>query len=216
MKKFYEEMNKLIDSTTEMGALASELIEESVNSLCNKDVDLAGKVIDKFDRITFLDNIIEEESLRILTLYQPAAIDMRTVATVLKTITYLERIGKYSKNIAKATIYLNDKPEVCGSDELYEMCQVAKRMVQISVSALTSRDISNYDVLLDMERSLDKMRDDILEYNVKIMQSNPESADVCTYHISVSRYLERVGDHTCKIAEKVAYMVTGKRINFDS
>ena len=37
----------------------------------------------------------------------------------------------------------------------------------------------------------------------------PESADVCTYYISVMKFIERIGDHACKIAEKVTFMVTG-------
>ena len=32
----------------------------------------------------------------------------------------------------------------------------------------------------------------------------------------VSRYLERCGDHACKIAEKIYYMVTGEHIEIDS
>lgn len=33
----------------------------------------------------------------------------------------------------------------------------------------------------------------------------------CAHYILVIRHLERVADNTCKIAEKVVYMVTGKR-----
>ena len=32
------------------------------------------------------------------------------------------------------------------------------------------------------------------------------------YYVIIARYLERCADHACKIAEKVNYTITGKRI----
>ena len=46
---------------------------------------------------------------------------------------------------------------------------------------------------------------------VEFIDTHEGSADVCIYYISVLKFLERVGDHACKMAEKVCFMVTGKR-----
>ena len=43
-----------------------------------------------------------------------------------------------------------------------------------------------------------------MEDNKKIKQG--------MYYAMIARYLERCADHTCKIAEKVNYMITGKRV----
>jgi ABC-type phosphate transport system substrate-binding protein len=49
-------------------------------------------------------------------------------------------------------------------------------------------------------------------YNGTITRwSEVGGADQINY-IMIARYLERCGDHACKIAEKVHYMVTGERI----
>jgi phosphate transport system protein len=41
---------------------------------------------------------------------------------------------------------------------------------------------------------------------------NPRTITRGTYYIMVARYLERSGDHSCKMAENIHYMVTGERI----
>ncbi len=41
-------------------------------------------------------------------------------------------------------------------------------------------------------------------------QSSPESADPALHVLSVSRYLERVGDHAVNVAEDVVYISQGE------
>ncbi len=38
---------------------------------------------------------------------------------------------------------------------------------------------------------------------------------MCIYYISIIKFLERVGDHACKIAEKINFMVTGMRAHIE-
>ena len=110
MQRFLEDIDALTNETVEMGNLACEMIEKSVQAIIDGNVDLAEEVIDDFARMDRYDHEIEDAAIRILTIYQPTAGDTRTVATILKSITYLERIGKYSHNIAVATKYLSEKP----------------------------------------------------------------------------------------------------------
>ena len=216
MKRLSADIKEMTNSITEMGELVAEVLEKSVNSLVNSDVDVAEEVIKKYDRIAFLETLIEDEALRILILYQPMASDMRFTATALKLITYLERIGKYSKNIAKAAIYLRDRPTTYRMIDVYAMCDVAVEMVRGVVSAFESRNVEDLHKYVDMDDKLDHYRVSVIEDNVKHMRIDPTSIEAYTYYISVAKYLERVGDNACKIAEKVIYMVSGKRVEIDS
>ena len=44
------------------------------------------------------------------------------------------------------------------------------------------------------------------------MMEDPRNITTSAHMMMIARYLERCGDHACKIAEKVYYMVTGKHI----
>ena len=198
-----------------MGNLACEMIERSVQAIVDGNVELAGEVIDDFARMDRYDVEIEDAAIRILTLYQPTASDTRTIATILKSITYLERIGKYSYNIATATKYLSEKPMFEPVHLIQPVGEVAVRMVKIVTKAFDEKTVEGLDKISEMDDFLDKtMREDLIKI-VDFINENEQSADVCTYYISVIKYLERVGDHACKMAEKVNFMVTGMRARIE-
>ena len=179
------------------------------------NVELADEVIDDFARMDRYDVEIEDAAIRILTLYQPTASDTRTIATILKSITYLERIGKYSYNIATATKYLSEKPMFEPVHLIQPVGEVAVRMVKIVTKAFDEKTVEGLDKISEMDDFLDKtMREDLIKI-VDFINENEQSADVCTYYISVIKYLERVGDHACKMAEKVNFMVTGMRARIE-
>jgi len=215
MKKFETDLNNLVDQTASMGDLVTSLLDKSINALCEQNYSNANEVIEEYRKVDDFDNSIEEAALQILLLYQPTAIDMRIVATILKDITYMERIGKYSNNIAKAALYLKDREVVDHMEGIPEMGKIASEMVRMVTRAIKTRDISKFGELRSMDDKLDRYMLKIVDNNVAIMHEYPFTVDSCTYYISVSKYLERVGDHACKIAEKVTYMVTGERVNID-
>lgn len=194
-----------------MGKMVTDMIERSVLAICEGDTDMADTVIADFEKANTYDNEIEEMAIRILTLYQPTAMDTRTVATVLKCITYLERIAKYSRNIAIATKYLSDKPSYEPVELIRPMGEAAVRMVRLSTRCFEERTVEGLDKISEMDDYLDRTMREDLGAIIGFISENGASADVCTYYISVLKFLERVGDHACKMAEKITFMVTGQR-----
>jgi len=215
MGRLYADLKEITERVSEMGNLSLSMLKRATDSLISPDAGSAEDVIKDYDRISFLDSLIEEEALRILILYQPMASDMRFTATVLKIITHLERIGKYSKNIAKAVVFLRDKETKYRMDEIYVMCNVAVEMVNGVVKAFESRDIKDLENYSALDDKLDGNRCSVIENNVKHMANDADHADAYTYFISIAKYLERVGDNACKIAEKIIYMVSGKHVDLD-
>ena len=212
MQRFIDDIDALTNETVDMGNLASEMIEKSVQAFVDGNVDLADEVIDDFARIDRLDNEIEEAAIRILTIYQPTASDTRTVATILKSITYLERIGKYSKNIAVATEYLSQRESYPPRDLIAPMGRTVVEMVRIVTKGFEEKSVDGFGSIVEKDDYLDEtMRKSLMEI-VGFINSNENSADVCTYYISILKFLERVGDHACKMAEKINFMVTGMHV----
>ena len=97
-------------------------------------------------------------------------------------------------------------------DNVFAMCSVAVNMVRGVVNAFESRNIEGLEKYPELDDELDHYRVTVIDDNVKHMRDDPNALEAYTYYISVAKYLERVGDNACKVAEKIIYMVSGKRI----
>ncbi|MDD2532296.1 MAG: phosphate signaling complex protein PhoU [Candidatus Methanomethylophilaceae archaeon] len=215
MKRFIEDLNNLVGTTNGFGNLVLSMAERSVYALNNLDAEVAKSVMDDYAQVDYLDGLIEEEALRILMLFQPMVSDMRMVAVILKTITYMERIGKYCYNVAKAVIYLSDAGVKRSYKNISAMGELAVDMIRMVTETMKDRDITRFEEISAKDQKMDELRDLVLNKSVEYMSRDPCCVDVCTYFISISKFFERIGDHACKSAEKITYMVNGKRVNYN-
>lgn len=210
--KFHTDLDALSQEVTEMGTLVCKMLDRSVTAYANGDRVMAEWVLEHKDEASRSDSLIEDEALRLLVLHQPMAGDMRRVATILKMITYMERIGRYAKNIANAAIDLLDTDEHKHMPQIATMGAVAVEMVSDAITAFKTSNVELVEDFASRDDELDRMRYDYLRTALAEMKACPCNVDTYTSYLMVARYLERCGDNACKIAEKVHYMVTGKRI----
>lgn len=211
MQRLIDDMESLVSETVAMGRLAEDMLDRSIQAISDDDTELAAGILEDLRRIERYDDDIEDAALRLMELFQPTAGDARTVATVLKSITHLERIAKYSANIAEATEYLADKPSYPVKELIQPVGEMALGMVRLVLSGFENGSIEGFSSLRERDDVLDDAMKKDIERIVGFVSTNADSADVCIYYISVLKFLERVGDHACKMAEKVCYMVTGRR-----
>ena len=211
-EKFEKDMKNLKENVEEMANLALSMLVDSVKSLKELDTKLADEVISKKEKLAEMDESIEDSALRMVALYQPMAKDLRTIAAVLKMITYLYRIGRYGKDIASITKELEGKHHIAKLVEIPYMANKVAEMIKDAINAFITEDISQLNDFVERDDELDSLRYSIFRECLTYMMEDPRNITQCSHYIMVAKYLERCGDHACKIAEKVHYMVTGERI----
>src|SRR3989338_6633100 len=101
LKVFDQELADLKDTILKMGVLVQELIFKSVDSLKNRNTDMAKEVIKRDVEVDKLELEVDEKVINIIALNQPKANDLRFVTTGMKISTDLERIGDLAENIAE-------------------------------------------------------------------------------------------------------------------
>jgi len=212
VEKFHAELKALKKEVLEMGELAKNMLQKSVESLKNQDTELADWVLSKKREIMDMDEGIEQRALTLLTLYQPMAKDMRTIACILKMITYLTRIGRYGKDIANVTKELSTHPHITKLASITHMCNIVCGMIRDALKAFETEDLSLIQDFAERDDNLDTLRYSIFRECLTYMMEDPKNITRCANYMMIARYLERCGDHACKIAEKIHFMVTGERI----
>jgi len=215
VEDFHDELNDLKKRVVKMGNLAQGMLDKSVKALKERNTDLAKEVLDCKQKIAVMDNNIEQDALKLLTLFAPMAKDMRQIATVLKMITYIARIGRYGKDIANIAIELSDKPHVKELVSIPYMAKEVDSMITDALTAFENEDVRTIDGFTAREKNVDELRYSIFRECLTYMMEDSKTIKRCAQYIMVSRYLERCGDHAVKMAEKVYYMVTGEHIDLD-
>lgn len=211
VEKFHEELKKLKKEVTEMGNLAKDMLSDAVKSLKERDRELASGVIEKKKKIADMDEKIEHTALALIALYQPMAKDMRIIACVLKMITYLTRVGRYGKDIARVAIELAEEPHIAKLVEIPHMADMVCGMIEDALKAFENEDVLLIEDFEERDSEIDALRYAIFRECITYMMEDAKNITRCMHYAMVARYLERCADHACKMAEKINYMVTGER-----
>jgi phosphate transport system protein len=212
VEKFHIELEKLKQNVLKMGDLATSMLCGSVESLKNLDVEKADSVIAKKVDLAKKNVQLEEEALKLIALYQPMAVDMRTIACCLKMTTDLNRIGRYGKDIAKVTKEIYPNPHIKKIIHIPQMNEIVCKMINDAFTAFKTGDLFLIKDFSERDDDVDNLRYSIFRECLTYMMEDQKNITICTNYILVARYLERCGDHACNIAEQIHYMVTGKRI----
>ncbi|MEM9754855.1 MAG: phosphate signaling complex protein PhoU [Pseudomonadota bacterium] len=194
-----------------MGGLVEESIVKSATALETRD-DEAARAVRAGDRlIDRLEEQVNEEAARILALRQPTASDLRTVLSVFRVSANLERIGDYSKNIAKRTsVLIQMQPIDGGASALRRMAGSVELMLKDALDSYIQRDAGMATEVRDRDEEVDQMYSALFREYLTHMLEDPRNITACMHLHFIAKNIERMGDHVTSIAEQVIYLVTGE------
>jgi phosphate transport system protein len=204
---FQKELEELKENLLKMATLVEEAINNAVQSLVKRDSELAQKAFEAEDKINAMDIAINTECLNLLALRQPMAVDLRFIASALKIITDLERMGDQAVNIAERAISLNREPQLKPYIDIPRMAEIAQSMVKDVLDAFVNRDSKLARSVCERDDLVDGLNDQVVRELLTYMTSNPKTIKSAMHLMIVSRCLERIADHATNIAEDVIFMV---------
>ena len=101
-KEFHNQLGDLTARLDDMATLAKGMLRDGVQAFENLDRALAKDVDGRKEMLADLDEEIEATALNLLALQGPMASDLRRIGATLKLISYLNRIGRYGRDIGNA------------------------------------------------------------------------------------------------------------------
>ena len=209
---FDAELNGLRSKILTMGGKVELMINGSINSLVNRDSDLARQTISMDHEINTLEVAVDETCLQLLALRSPAARDLRFVTLALKIVTDLERMGDHCAKIAKQAIELNDEPPIKPYIDIPYMAHWTEVMVKEALDAFVREDVELAEKVCKDDHLVDELNTKIQRELLTFMMEDRTIINRAIKLNSVSKILERIADHATNIAEMVIFMVRGKDI----
>lgn len=211
-RDFETELRELRAHSLAMGARCERSLQLALESFWTGSRDLAAEVEELDRRIDQDEKDIDALVLRILALRQPVAYDLRLLATALKLVTDLERIGDEAVNIAeRAKESLDGAKDKCRA-ELKTMAEQAQQMVRDALDSFVQGEPTRAEAVLARDDGVDRLYGKILEMMMAHMAENQADIPAAIRIMKVAKYIERIADHATNIAEEVIFMVRGEDV----
>ena len=212
-KQFDIDLENMRSRVLQMGGLVEQQMNDAMNALESGDLALAEEVISRDQQVNRHEVELDEACTHIIAMRQPAAIDLRMVVTVIKTITDLERIGDEAKKIAKKAraVHSSEQPFV-PQVQLRPLAAVAVEMLRKSLDSFARLDVAAAAQVVRQDKEVDAGFKGAMRQLITFMMEDPRTISRSLELIFVAKAIERVGDHAKNIAEYVVYMAKGRDV----
>jgi phosphate transport system protein len=209
---FDRDLEALQATIIKMGGLVEDAILNGADALLSRDTEKAEQVRRGDEAIDALEEVINEEAVRLMALRQPVSSDLRLVVSALKLAQSLERVGDYAKNIAKRTSVLAEMRPISGGDAtLRRMAREVQGMLKDTLDSFVRRDSALARDVVLRDQDVDQMYNALFREFLTYMMEDPRNITACMHLHFIAKNLERMGDLVTNMAEQVVYVTTGRR-----
>jgi phosphate transport system protein len=207
---FHKKLREIQDDILAIGSMVNKAILRSIESLKDRNIELAHQIIADDKKINQKRFDIEEKCVELIATQQPMASDLRIILAVLNIISEVERIGDYAEGIAKIAIMIGDEPPLKPLIDIPRMADKTVDMLRRSLDAFIKRDAAAAKAISTEDDMVDQLYDQVFRELLTFMAEDPKTITRATRLIWVAHNLERSADRVTNICERVVFVVTGK------
>lgn len=206
---FEMELAQLHAEIVRMGSLVESAIGGAVEALERMDADQARAVLAMDDAIDDMERSIEKLCLEIIVRQQPVARDLRDVASALKLVSDLERIGDHASDISEKIVALSKMKRIVLPHPVITMANLSKQMVRGALDCYVGKDAVRAAEVAKSDDRVDEIYERIKGDLVHLMSIDRENVGALVELLFICKYFERIADHSTNVAEWVVFLVNG-------
>jgi phosphate transport system protein len=194
-----------------MASYAETAVNEALQALQQRDVELARRVKEKDRAIDQFEVEIDDLVIQLLT-KAPLASNLRLVTITMKISQDLERVGDEATKIAKRARDLAQEPPLKIVLDLPRMAALALDMLKAALDAFVNRDSVAARAVIPRDKEVDAINKQIHNMLAQRMVEDTATISRCLHLMVVSKSLERIADHATNVAEDVVYLCEAQDI----
>ncbi len=212
--QFDEDLGRLRTHVLQMGGLVETQISAAIDAYTTGEVASVKTIVETDRKVNELEKAIDDDCAHIIAQRQPAASDLRLVLGISKIVTDLERAGDEAKKIAKGVRRIYEAghlPSQYGVG-IRHLAEATLTMVRQALDAFARLDGTQAVSVIRADADVDVEFKSIIRQLITHMMEDPRTITTSIEIISISRAIERIGDHAKNISEQVIFVAEGRDI----
>jgi phosphate transport system protein len=195
-----------------MATRVHEMLAGSLQALAGPDADRGRWLIGTDAEINRLEVEIDERCLKLLARWQPVASDLRFVATALKLVTDLERIGDNCVNLCQRVLELEPAGLPGPPNAWGALATAVEDLLGAALAALRAEDATLAAQVIEGSSRVDALANGVTRACFEANRDAGDRVTVTTRLHEVPGYLQRIAAHATNIAEMVIFLVRGEDV----
>lgn len=205
------QLEELKRKLLQMAASAEVSVQRAVRSLRDRDARLAEDVRAKDHVIDRYEMELDALALRALETDLNAQ-ELRLVTMAMRIAQDLERVGDEATTIARHALKLMADAPIALPTELLDEAVEATSMLTDAIDAFVRKDPILARGIIPRDESVDEWHEQLVAWLRGVILEDTGRLDQALSLMTVSRSLERVGDHATNIAEDVVFFCEAEDI----
>ena len=208
-----KELTALREEVSEMWRLVLSQLEKAKQAFLSGDMELAREGTSREKRVNTFELKIDSDCENYIALFNPVAIDLRLVLSLIKISGTLERIGDFADGIARHVI---EDECTAATAELKEELRIEAMfdevisMLSDSYVTLESENTRLSGKILLRDKAVDEIYFRAIDVLGACVAAEPSQALCALKTMLVIRKIERVGDHCSNIVEEIVFYLDAK------
>ncbi|WP_320123092.1 phosphate signaling complex protein PhoU [uncultured Sphaerochaeta sp.] len=211
ISKLDEKMQFFQEMLIQMVNRVEESIYQAQYAFRNHDVELAKKVIANDWFIDQLQEMVENDAVRLLVSETPYGHYMRHIIAGIKIVSSLERMGDHAAHMAKMASNEEEAIFIPFVERISEMALLGATMTRKVVEAFIDVKAEKAIEVASLDDKMDAERDAL---NADLFALRPETEAEMERILNLfylTKEMERYGDHVTTICRWIVYMDKGQR-----
>ena len=209
---FDDALSHLNADILRMGQLAQINLDNAVQGLLSRNVDLCNRCIADDELVDELEMKVDREGVEIIMKFSPVAGNLRRVISSMKAASALERISDHAVALARRAKRINEHAVLVETNGIGRIHQLAAAMLRDAVSSFSGGDLQSALLIQGRDNDLDQEYRDFNKRVTARMQEDPANIPDYVDLLFCARFIERIGDQSVNIAEDAVYLLTAMDI----
>ncbi|GHU65291.1 phosphate transport system regulatory protein PhoU [Bacteroidia bacterium] len=213
MKHTEKELIVLKEEVSQMWKLVLSQLEKAKQSFLIGDIELAREIVSREKRVNSFELKIDSDCENYIALYNPVAVDLRLVLSLLKICSTLERIADFADGIARYMIEESCEPfsaEIKEKLRIETMFDTVIEMLSDSYAALDSENTKLSGKILSKDETVDEIYHNAMKILAEAIRNKTITAECGLKTMLLIRKVERIGDHCSNIVEEIVFYIDAK------